>query len=139
MPVGRLGKSGFAGKGGNPVEITISGRHTQVTEAMQEYVKAKVQRLERYFDGVHHAAVTLTVEDTRQTAELVFSLVKGQTVVAQAEHEDMYAAIDLSVDKMKRSLKKFKAKLRDRRGATGAFSRIGPPQPVREEEPEEES
>jgi putative sigma-54 modulation protein len=96
------------------VEIIISGKHTLVTQALEDYTRKKVEKLDRFFDGITTARVMLKVEDNRKIAELIFSVAKGSQLTTVAEGSDMYAAVDQALRRMKENLKKHKAKLRGR-------------------------
>lgn len=91
------------------MQVNISGHHVEVTEALQSYVSTKLDKLERHFDQIGNVQVTLTVEKERQRAEASLN-VKGAQLHADAEHDDLYAAIDLMNDKLDRQLIKHKEK-----------------------------
>ena len=80
------------------MQISISGHHVEVTDSMREYVTTKIERLEKHFDHITSAKITLTVEKLRQRAEGSIH-VSGNELHASAESEDMYAAIDTLTDK----------------------------------------
>ncbi|MCX7806340.1 MAG: ribosome-associated translation inhibitor RaiA [Planctomycetota bacterium] len=100
------------------MEIIISGKHTLVTRAMEDYARGKVEKLDKFFDGITTARVILKVEDNRKTAELILSVAGGGQIATVAEGKDMYAALDKAVRRMKENLKKHKAKLRRRHDTT---------------------
>jgi putative sigma-54 modulation protein len=91
------------------MQITITGHQLEITEALRDYVNNKFSRLERHFDKITSIRVTMGVEKIKQIVDATI-LIAGGDVVAQAEHEDMYAAIDLLVDKLDRQLLKHKEK-----------------------------
>ena len=93
------------------MQITISGHHVEVTPALREYVLTKFDRLQRHFDQITNTDVTLIVEKLVQKAEAKVH-VSGADIFANAESEDMYAAIDLLADKLDRQLIKHKEKSR---------------------------
>ena len=93
------------------MQITISGHHVEVTPALREYVLTKFDRLQRHFDQITNTDVTLIVEKLVQKAEATVH-VSGADIFANAESEDMYAAIDLLADKLDRQLIKHKEKSR---------------------------
>ena len=93
------------------MDITISGRNVHVTEAMKNYAREKALRLEKYFERIQHVRVTLNIEGERQMAEMVATAIGGATLVAHTTEPDMYAAIDLVVEKLERQIKKHKEKL----------------------------
>lgn len=95
------------------MQITITGHQLDVTDAMRDYVNNKFSRLERHFDRITSIRVTMSVEKIHQKVDATI-LIAGGDINANAEHEDMYAAIDLLVDKLDRQLLKHKEKLIDR-------------------------
>ncbi|QLF92407.1 ribosome-associated translation inhibitor RaiA [Pseudomonas sp. ABC1] len=101
------------------MQVNISGVHLEVTPALRDYIEEKFDRLERHFDRIITVQVTLQVEKLKQKAEGSLH-VAGKEVVANSEHEDMYAAIDLLVDKLDRQLIKHKEKQLDHHQGTVA-------------------
>ncbi|MCD8513975.1 MAG: ribosome hibernation promoting factor [Nitrincola sp.] len=93
------------------MQINITGHHVELTESMTEYVHTKFERLERHFDNITNVQVTLSVEKQRQKAEADMHIAGGE-IFAQAEQEDMYAAIDAMVDKLDRQIIKHKEKMK---------------------------
>ncbi len=91
------------------MQINISGHHVDLTDALRDYVNTKMDKLERHFDQISNVQTTLSVEKQRQKAEASVNI-KGGQLFADAEHDDMYAAIDLMVDKLDRQLLKHKEK-----------------------------
>ena len=100
------------------MQISITGHHIDITRALRAYIENKFSRLERHFDNMTNIHVILNVEKERQMAEATIQVSRGK-VFADAEHNDMYAAIDNLVDKLDRQIKKHKEKLTDHhRGET---------------------
>ena len=97
------------------MQINLSGHHLNITTALRSYVATKLQRIERHFDHVITAHVVLTVEKERKKAEATIH-VNRANLFADAEHTDMYAAIDKLIDRLDRQVKKHKEKLSDHRG-----------------------
>ena len=94
------------------MQITISGHHLDVTDPIREYVTSKLSKLERHYDHINSTAVILSVEKLSQKAEATIH-VSGGELFANAEHEDLYAAIDALSDKLDRQVIKYKEKHRD--------------------------
>ncbi|TXI26832.1 MAG: ribosome-associated translation inhibitor RaiA [Aquipseudomonas alcaligenes] len=100
------------------MQVNISGHQLVVTDALRDYIGEKLDRLHRHFDKITNVQVILEVEKLKQKIEATLHIAGGE-VVANAEHEDMYAAIDLLADKLDRQLIKYKEKQLDRlQGAT---------------------
>ena len=96
------------------MQINVSGHHVEDTESLRSYVTSKLDRLERHFDKIIQMHVILSVEKLRQKAEATITISGGE-VYADAESEDLYAAIDKLVDKLDRQLLKQKEKHNDKR------------------------
>ncbi len=94
------------------MRISITGRHTTVTDALKQYAQEKIGRLDRYFDGIQDISVVLSIEDHQQKAECILHVVKGGAIVAESDGDDLYAAIDRVMEKMERRIKRYKGKLR---------------------------
>jgi len=100
------------------MQVNISGHQLDVTDALRDYIGEKLGRLERHFDKITNVQVTMEVEKLKQKIEATLHVACGE-VVANAEHQDMYAAIDLLADKLDRQLIKHKEKQLERlQGAT---------------------
>ncbi len=102
------------------MQLSVTGHHIELTDALRNYVKEKIKRIERHFDHVTNVHVILSPERHQQKAEATVH-VSGADVFAYAVEDDMYAAIDLLVDKLDRQILKHKEKIQKRaRGANGA-------------------
>jgi len=95
------------------MQLSISGHHVDVTEALKNYVSEKFEKLERHFDHITNVHVVLSVEKVIQKAEAT-AHVSGAELFADATSDDMYAAIDALTDKLDRQLLKHKEKLVNR-------------------------
>ncbi|KHF24031.1 SSU ribosomal protein S30P/sigma 54 modulation protein [Solemya velum gill symbiont] len=96
------------------MQINLTGRHIDITDSLRDYVTSKMDRIERHFDHVTNIHVVLDVEKLRQKAEASFHI-SGHDIFAEAENQDMYAAIDSLVDKLDRQLLKYKEKMKNHR------------------------
>ena len=97
------------------MQLNITGRHIDVTDALRNYVTNKVTRLERHYDHITNVQVVLAVGKAGQTAEAIVHAGHGQEIFADAEADDLYAAIDALSDKLDRQLIKHKEKLTNHR------------------------
>ena len=96
------------------MNLSVSGHHLEVTPAIRGYVQGKLERVTRHFDHVIDAHVILSVDKLRQKAEVTLH-VRGKDIHCACEEQDLYAAIDLLVDKLDRQVLKHKGKQRDQR------------------------
>ena len=95
------------------MQLTISGHHLEITDAIREYVNSKFAKLERHYEQITSTSVILTVEKLSQNAEATVH-VSGAELFANSQHDDLYAAIDSLTDKLDRQLIKHKEKHRGR-------------------------
>lgn len=93
------------------MNLNISGHHVEVTVPLRDYVLSKLKRVERHFDNLISAEVILSVEKLRQKAEATIHT-SGANLHAEAIDGDMYAAIDLLIDKLDQQTRKHKERLR---------------------------
>lgn len=91
------------------MNLNVSGHHLEVTPAIRSYVSSKLERVTRHFDHVIDAHVILSVEKLKQKAEVTLH-VRGRDIHAECADGDLYAAIDLLVDKLDRQVLKHKDK-----------------------------
>lgn len=104
------------------MQVNISARHLELTDAISNYVNKKLGKCQRYFDHLVWAQVILSVEKYRQVAEIVIHAAKT-TFRSKEESIDLYAAIDLAIDKIDKQLHKYKEKSKiHRKGKTGSLS-----------------
>jgi putative sigma-54 modulation protein len=81
----------------------------ETNEAVKDYVKEKVQRLEKFVENPREAHVVLATEKFRHMAEITV-IGDGGTLNSQGRDSDLYAAIDQMVDKMERQIRGRKGK-----------------------------
>ena len=98
------------------LNFNIRGENIEVTPAIREHVESKIEKIERYFneDLSANANVNLRVYNDKQTKVEVTIPMKNLTLRAEERHDDMYAAIDLIVDKLERQIRKHKTKVNRR-------------------------
>lgn len=95
------------------MNLNVSGHHLEITPAIRGYVQSKLERITRHFDHVIDAHVILSVDKLRQKAEVTLH-VRGKDLHCAAEDSDLYAAIDLLVDKLDRQVLRHKGKAFDK-------------------------
>lgn len=91
------------------MQLSVTGHHVEVSEALKNYVNEKFQKLERHFDQVIDVHVILSVEKLEQKAEATVQ-VNGAKLFAEDIQSDLYAAIDALIDKLDRQTIKHKEK-----------------------------
>jgi putative sigma-54 modulation protein len=91
------------------MQLTITGHHIEVTEALRNHVTEKFARIARHFDKVMEVHVVLEVQKLQQKAEATVH-VNGANLFAEDTQEDLYSAIDNLIDKLDRQVLKHKEK-----------------------------
>lgn len=90
------------------MKIKIAGKELKVTEAMNDYVERKLDRIAKYFEE-SEAEVTLRTEKNEQIAE-IYVTANGEKYRAVTEDKDMYASIDKDIDILEGQIRKVKTK-----------------------------
>jgi len=92
------------------VKINARGKNIEVTPALQEYLEKKLKKLDKYFNNELEAQVTLSVVRESHSVDVTISI-DGLLLRGEEATEDMYASIDLVVDKIERQLHKYKTRI----------------------------
>ena len=98
------------------MEILIRGDKIKVTQSINDYLNEKLSKLEKYIDDYNNvrATVVIKVKNHEQKVEVTIPL-KKFILRAEESREDLYAAIDVVVDKIERQIRKNKTKLQSKK------------------------
>ena len=102
------------------MKVTVRGKNIEVTAALREYLEKRCEKLSRYFDAPFEVKAVLSVEKEKRVVELT-CFVEGLPLRGVESNTDMYAAIDLVVDKIVRQIHKYKTRLASRLMNANAF------------------
>lgn len=91
------------------MNLQITGHHLEVTPAIREYIESKLERVLRHFDHVIDTKVMLSVEPLKHRAEITMH-VRGKDLHCESTQENLYAAIDILIDKIDRKVVQHKNK-----------------------------
>jgi putative sigma-54 modulation protein len=93
------------------MKINIHGDKVKITEGIKSYIEKKLSKLNVYFDNPNeiNAKVIVRVRNLEQIVEVTVPT-KRFTLRSEESHSDLYAAIDLVVDKLERQIRKNKTK-----------------------------
>ena len=97
------------------MQISVTFRQIEPSEALKNYVTDRLTKFKRYLDGPVEAHVVLGLEKFRHLADVTIDS-NGHIIKGKEENTDMYAAIDLVMDKIDMQLKKFRDKMRSVKG-----------------------
>ena len=96
------------------MKVAIRGKNIEVTDALRAYIEKRLSKLTRYFDDELDAQAVLSVVKDKSTIELTCFVDK--IVLRGVEtNDDMYAAIDLVVDKIVRQIHKYKTRSKNKK------------------------
>jgi putative sigma-54 modulation protein len=101
------------------MQVSVIGRHIEVTDALKQYATEKFSRLDKYLPKAPEVVVTLSV--VKKVHHFAEAVIKSNGVLIQAseETEEMYSAIDLLVEKIERRVRRYKEKLVDHKHQSG--------------------
>jgi putative sigma-54 modulation protein len=97
------------------VQIKISAKHGHLTEAAQDFIKEKAQKLLHYFQRLMMIEVLVDQREEEFVVEFLVSAEHKHDFVASERHKDLYAAVDLVLDKLEGQVRRYKEKIQDRR------------------------
>ncbi|RZA22156.1 MAG: ribosome-associated translation inhibitor RaiA [Lysobacteraceae bacterium] len=100
------------------MQIETHGQQIEVTPALRDYVETRLARLARHFEHQCQIRVQLGLDKPEHKAEATITL-PGRSLHADANGQDMYAAIDLLADKLDRLLMKQKERMVDHHRGEG--------------------
>lgn len=97
------------------MELNIRGDKLVVTKAIKDYITEKMGKLDKYFDNGKNlkAQIIIRVKNDEEIIEVTVPTNKF-TLRAEEKHQDLYAAIDLVIDKLERQIRKNKTKLNNK-------------------------
>ncbi len=94
------------------MKYTIRGQKLEVTDAIRDYAVSKIDKMEKYFENPDEVSVKVvfSIRGREQKVEITINSINFD-LRSEVSHSDMYAAIDLAVDKLEQQMRKFKSKL----------------------------
>lgn len=94
------------------MKYNIRGEKVEITSAIRDYIKDKIGKLDKYFDNPDDitATVVIKIRGKQQKIEITIPAMH-YTLRSEESHSDLYAAIDLTVDKLERQIRKNKTKI----------------------------
>jgi putative sigma-54 modulation protein len=95
------------------MQINVKGKHLEITEAIDSYVRKKCERLVRYFDQVQSIDCVIEKENNGYHVEFIVDVEHHEDFIVNYRDADLYAAIDLAVDREARVISEHKKRMRD--------------------------
>ncbi len=97
------------------MNVNVTFRNLETTQALKDYSTTKLDKVRKYLVKATDASVVLSVERHQHIAEVTISA-KDVTFKGSEKAEDMYAAIDLVMDKVERQARRHKERTKQRKG-----------------------
>lgn len=94
------------------MQVAVYGKNLEVTAALREYAEKKLRKLDRYLHSPADAQVTFSVERGRHIVEVTIPVRDGYLLRGEEATDNMYASIDLVLDKLEKQVQKYKARFR---------------------------
>lgn len=92
------------------MNISVTFRNIKASENIKNYAKKKINRLARYIgNNINNidVKVVFSVDKFRRIVELSL-IIDGYKIYGREESDDMYTAMDMTLDKIKRQIEKYK-------------------------------
>ena len=109
------------------MQIKISARRGHLSEATQEFIREKAQKLTRLFERLTMIEVTVDLKDAQAWVEFLVKSEHKHDFVAHETHPDLLAAVDLALGKLEMQVRRHKEKIQDRRRTPSAGEVAGGP------------
>jgi putative sigma-54 modulation protein len=114
------------------LEVDIYGRNMEVTDRINDYVTKKVSKLDRFLPGIEEARVDLAYVKSARSAgdrQVAQITIRGKGFILRSEErsEDVFAALDMAVDKLQRQIERYKGKHYRGRGDGKSASEVAAP------------
>jgi putative sigma-54 modulation protein len=111
------------------LEIAIFPKNMELTDRISEYVTKKISKLDRFLSDIDETRVDLDYQKSarnpsdRQVAQIT---IRGRGYILRTEEraDDIFAAVDLALEKMQRKIERFKGKRAHGRGDGTSVSEL---------------
>lgn len=98
------------------MKYNIRGNKIEVTEAINEYIKSKLSRLDKYLDDNDEVEAKAVISTKGKDQKVEVTIWSGKyNIRAEDTNIDLYSAIDLVIDKLERQFKKYKSKITNKK------------------------
>lgn len=92
--------------------ITVTGRHLHVTDAMKDYAIEKMSKIEKIAPRIIDVAITMDIQKLDNKVDIIMKY--GPILIkSHAKSTDMYVSIDMAIDKLDSQLRKYKSRIHD--------------------------
>lgn len=105
------------------MKLNIRSQKFEITDAIRDYLEKKLSKLDKYFDDPNNLSTNIVIrpKGVMQTVEVTINF-KKIVLRAEESNKDLYASIDLVVDKIERQIRKNKTRMRKNRDSIKEFN-----------------
>src|SRR6267142_5390146 len=102
------------------MQVKISSKHMVITPAIENYANRKVEKIRKFFDRIQQ--IDVVIDKTRKgfQVEIITDVEHHEPFIATCGDSDLYASIDLCIDRSIRQIKDHKSRLRNRKHLVGS-------------------
>ena len=102
------------------MDFIITGRHTDITEAVKNYAQEKTAKLPRYYNSINQVKVLIDGnKHSNISVNITARAEHNKVFIAEETSNDAYKGIDLAVHKLERQLRRKKEKERNNKHSVG--------------------
>lgn len=95
------------------MQVSITGRHVNVTDNVKAHVEDKLERCLGMFPRIENIKVVLDTENRDQVSEIIIQGSNHIRVTATEKSDNLYDAIDRSIEHVERQMRKQRDKVQD--------------------------
>ena len=106
------------------MHITISAKHMELTQPIRDYIERKMSRLPHFFNRLQEIRVIIERVPHGYHVEVVSDVEHHKDYVANTEHRDLYACVDVVSDRAVRQLHEWKDRIRGAKKHMGTRRRL---------------
>jgi putative sigma-54 modulation protein len=96
------------------MNTSLVGRQIELTDAMKVHIESAIETLKKYNLDIISVRVVVSPDEKKGIAvEFSINIAHKNTIVIRQEDKDMYAAVDLAVERAKKVLRRYHDKITD--------------------------
>ena len=101
------------------MKYNIRGNKLEVTDAINDYIKTKLSKVNKYLDDNDEVEAKALISAKGKEQKVEVTIWSGKyNIRAEEVNEDLYAAIDLVIDKLEKQFRRYKDKITSKKGKT---------------------
>lgn len=95
------------------MKYNIHGNKVEITDSIRNYIEEKIGKLEKYFENPEDITASILVKPSGVNEKVEVTIpIKGAILRGEVANKDLYAAIDLVLEKLERQIRKNKTRMR---------------------------